>query len=93
MAEQIPYAVAASLINRLGSAALRELGLIYGVMDELEKLKNKVECIRAVLLDAEEKQEAQNHSVQNWVRSNTKYSTITIFNWLPPSFHAKILAY
>ncbi|MCH79482.1 CC-NBS-LRR resistance protein [Trifolium medium] len=68
MAEQIPYAVAASLIDRLGSAALREFGRIYGVMDELERLKNTVESIRAVLLDAEDKQEEQNHAVQNWVR-------------------------
>ncbi|PNX58122.1 CC-NBS-LRR resistance protein, partial [Trifolium pratense] len=37
-------------------------------MDELERLKNTVESIRAVLLDAEDKQEEQNHVVQNWVR-------------------------
>ncbi|WJX91805.1 hypothetical protein P8452_73531 [Trifolium repens] len=66
MAEQIPYAVAASLINRLGSAALLEYGRINGVMNELERLKKTVESIRAVLLDAEDKQEEQNHAVQNW---------------------------
>ncbi|MCI04693.1 NBS-LRR resistance protein [Trifolium medium] len=68
MADQIPYAVAATLIHRLGSATLREFGRINGVMNELERLKNTVESIRAVLLDAEEKQEEQNHAVQNWVR-------------------------
>jgi len=47
---------------------LREFGRINGVMNELEKLKNTVESIRVVLLDAEEKQEAQNHAVRNWVR-------------------------
>ncbi|RHN38880.1 putative P-loop containing nucleoside triphosphate hydrolase, leucine-rich repeat domain, L [Medicago truncatula] len=67
MAEQIPYGVATSLFNRLASAAFRELGRIYGVMDELEILKNTVESIKAVLLDAEDKQE-QSHAVQNWVR-------------------------
>jgi len=36
-------------------------------MDGLERLKNTVESVRAVLLDAEEKQK-QNHSVQNWIR-------------------------
>jgi len=36
-------------------------------MDELERLKNTVESIKAVLLDAEDKQE-QSHAVQNWVR-------------------------
>jgi hypothetical protein len=33
-------------------------------MDELERLKNTVESVKAVLLDAEEKQQ-QNHAVQN----------------------------
>ncbi|MCH84268.1 CC-NBS-LRR resistance protein, partial [Trifolium medium] len=37
-------------------------------MDELEMLKNTVESIRAVLIDAEDKQESQNHAVRNWVR-------------------------
>lgn len=37
-------------------------------MEELKRLKNTVESIRAVLLDAEEKQEAQNHAVRIWVR-------------------------
>ncbi|WJX91803.1 hypothetical protein P8452_73530 [Trifolium repens] len=68
MAEKIPYGVATSLINRLTSAAFREFGRINGVMDELERLKNTVESIRAVLLDADEKQEEQNNAVQNWIR-------------------------
>ncbi|PNY13351.1 putative CC-NBS-LRR resistance protein [Trifolium pratense] len=67
MAEQIPYAVAESLFNRLASATFREHGQIHGVMDELERLKHSVECIRVVLLDAQEKQE-QNCFVQNWIR-------------------------
>ncbi|XP_045807655.1 putative disease resistance protein RGA1, partial [Trifolium pratense] len=67
MAEQILYGVAESIIKSLASAALREFARINGVIDELERLKNTVESIRAVLLDAEEKQE-QSHAVQNWVR-------------------------
>ncbi|CAJ2664715.1 unnamed protein product [Trifolium pratense] len=67
MAEQIPYAVAASLVNRLASAAFREFGRIYGVMDQLERLKSTVESIRAVLLDAEEKQQ-KSHAVQIWIK-------------------------
>ncbi|XP_057453229.1 putative disease resistance protein RGA1 [Lotus japonicus] len=66
MAEQIPYNVAASLINTLASAAFRELGRVYGVMDELESLKRTVESIKAVLLDAEERQERE-HAVQLWI--------------------------
>ncbi|KAJ1427876.1 Virus X resistance protein-like, coiled-coil domain [Sesbania bispinosa] len=66
MAEQIPYGVASSIIDRLASAAFRELGLIYGVRDEFESLKTTVESIKAVLLDAEERQE-RDHAVQIWI--------------------------
>ncbi|WJX41879.1 hypothetical protein P8452_29173 [Trifolium repens] len=40
MAEQIPYGVATSLINRLASAAFREFGRIYGLQNlpPLERL-------------------------------------------------------
>ncbi|MCI40662.1 NBS resistance protein, partial [Trifolium medium] len=37
-------------------------------MDELERLKNNVESIRAVLPDAQKKQE-QDCAVQNWITS------------------------
>ncbi|WJX91836.1 hypothetical protein P8452_73558 [Trifolium repens] len=67
MAEQISYAVAERLFNRLASAAFREHGQIYGVTDELERLKNSVEHIKVVLLDAQEKQE-QNCAVRSWIR-------------------------
>ncbi|XP_039689792.1 disease resistance protein RGA2 [Medicago truncatula] len=66
MAEQIPYGVAQSLINGLASVALREFGRINNVKDELESLTKTVESIRAVLLDAENKQE-KSLCVQNWV--------------------------
>ncbi|KAK2451151.1 disease resistance protein RGA2 [Trifolium repens] len=74
MAEQIPYGVASSLIDRLASAAFREFGRIYGVIDELERLKNTVESVRAVLLDAEEKQQ-KSHAVKNWIR-RLKYDVL-----------------
>ncbi|XP_058743676.1 uncharacterized protein LOC131616377 [Vicia villosa] len=54
--------------KRLASAAFHEYGQIYDVMDELEKLKNSVECIRFELLDAQEKQE-QYCAAQSWIRS------------------------
>jgi hypothetical protein len=50
----------------LGNSALQEIGLLWGVKDELEKLKNTVTAIQAVLLDAEEKQ-ALNHAIKNWL--------------------------
>ncbi|XP_058743697.1 disease resistance protein RGA2-like [Vicia villosa] len=67
MPEQIVSGVAENLINRLASAAFREFGRIYGVMDELERLKSTLDSIKAVLLDAEDKQQ-QNHAVQVWIR-------------------------
>ena len=51
----------------MASESFREFGRIYGVMDELDRLKNTVESIKAVLLDAEDKQK-QSHAVKNWVR-------------------------
>ncbi|KAF7845582.1 disease resistance protein RGA2 [Senna tora] len=67
MAEQIPYGVVSSVINRLGSLAFREISLIYGVKSGMDKLKDTVEAIKAVLLDAEQK---QHHDilVQLWIR-------------------------
>ncbi|CAL5195423.1 unnamed protein product [Lathyrus oleraceus] len=67
MPEQIVCGVAENLINRLASAAFREFGRIYGVMDELERLKSTLDSIKAVLLDAEDKQQ-KNHAVQVWIR-------------------------
>ncbi|KAF7815043.1 putative disease resistance protein RGA3 isoform X1 [Senna tora] len=56
MAEQIPYGVVVSVINRLGSLASGEIALLYGVKCEMAKLKDTVEAIEVVLLDAEQKQ-------------------------------------
>ncbi|KAI4354204.1 hypothetical protein L6164_003094 [Bauhinia variegata] len=55
------------MINRLASSDFVEIGRIYGVMDELEKLKETVESIKDVFLDAEEKQQ-ENHAVRDWIR-------------------------
>ncbi|PON52667.1 hypothetical protein PanWU01x14_207770 [Parasponia andersonii] len=67
MAEAILYNVAASIIEKLGPAVLgEEVGSLYGVKKELQKLKNTVSAIKAVLLDAEEKQ-ADNHQIRDWL--------------------------
>jgi hypothetical protein len=39
MAEAIPFGLAQKIIEKLGSMALEEIGSIWGVKDELEKLK------------------------------------------------------
>ncbi|QHO04541.1 hypothetical protein HN51_060791 [Arachis hypogaea] len=67
MAEQIPYGVATSLINKIASLAFREIGRIYGVMDDLEKLKATLESIKLVLSDAELKQ-GQDATVAHWIK-------------------------
>ncbi|KAL4351113.1 putative disease resistance protein RGA1 [Arachis hypogaea] len=67
MAEQIPYGVATSLINKIASLAFREIGKIYGVLDDLEKLKDTLESIKVVLSDAELKQ-GQNATVAHWIK-------------------------
>ncbi|KAL6328570.1 hypothetical protein AAG906_038765 [Vitis piasezkii] len=67
MAEQIPFSIAENLLMKLGSAVFDEIRLMCGVGGELTKLEEKLSTIRAVLLDAEEKQEGS-HAVADWVR-------------------------
>ncbi|KAG6632412.1 hypothetical protein CIPAW_13G157700 [Carya illinoinensis] len=66
MAEAIIVNVAAKIIESLGSQALKEIGLLWGVKDELEKLQNTFSTIQAVLRDAEE-QSAVNLQVRDWL--------------------------
>ncbi|KAI9078923.1 hypothetical protein K1719_039072 [Acacia pycnantha] len=67
MAEQVPYGVVVSIINRLASSAFKEIALIYGVNSEIERLKDTVEAIKAVVVDAEQKQ--RNYQlIKIWIR-------------------------
>ncbi|XP_059656526.1 uncharacterized protein LOC132303323 isoform X1 [Cornus florida] len=54
------------IVKKLGSALLQEMGLVWGVKDELEKLINTVSTIGAALADAEE-QQLTNHEVEDWL--------------------------
>ncbi|KAL5565339.1 hypothetical protein UlMin_028503 [Ulmus minor] len=65
MAEGILFGIAEEIILKLGEQAVKEIGLIWGVKTELLKLKETVLTIRAVLLDAEEKQ--ANAQVKIWL--------------------------
>ncbi|PRQ38991.1 putative P-loop containing nucleoside triphosphate hydrolase, leucine-rich repeat domain, L [Rosa chinensis] len=67
MVEAVPFGTAADILIKLGSSTFRELGLVYGVNKEMKKLENTLSTIKAVLLDAEEKQE-KSHLVQDWIR-------------------------
>uniref|UniRef100_A0A2N9IVE9 Rx N-terminal domain-containing protein n=1 Tax=Fagus sylvatica TaxID=28930 RepID=A0A2N9IVE9_FAGSY len=66
MAEGVLFKIAEGIIGQLGNTALQEIGLLWGVNNELEKLKNTVTAIQAVLLDAEEKQ-ALNNAIKTWL--------------------------
>ncbi|XP_023530021.1 putative disease resistance protein RGA4 isoform X2 [Cucurbita pepo subsp. pepo] len=66
MAESILFNVAASLVTKLGSPAITEFQLFWGVHDELDKLKHTILAMEAVLLDAED-QQSNSHAVKNWI--------------------------
>ncbi|XP_023538754.1 putative disease resistance protein RGA3 [Cucurbita pepo subsp. pepo] len=66
MAESILYNIAASLVTKLGSPALAEFQLLWGLEDELTKLKHTIEAMEAALLDAEE-QQFKSHEKKNWI--------------------------
>lgn len=66
MAEAILSEVAASLVAKLGSLAVKETKLLWGLGDEVKKLESTMSTIKAVLLDAEERQ-SKNHELQNWL--------------------------
>ena len=66
MAEAILYGVTRTIIQRLGSSTLQQIGSIWGVKAEFEKMTNTVSTIQAVLHDAEE-QQVNNHQVRNWL--------------------------
>ncbi|XP_068331097.1 putative disease resistance protein RGA4 isoform X2 [Pyrus communis] len=67
MAEGVLSNVAGGIIERLGSLAFKEIGLIWGVEDEFQKLKETVAGFQAVLLDAEQKQ--ANNETKLWLES------------------------
>ncbi|KAK4594011.1 hypothetical protein RGQ29_017906 [Quercus rubra] len=66
MAEGALFNVAEGIIGQLGNLALKELELLWGVKEELQKLEDTVSTIKAVILDAEE-QQAQNHTIRIWL--------------------------
>jgi predicted DNA-binding protein YlxM (UPF0122 family) len=51
----------------LGLLAIKEIKLLWGVKDEVEKLKDTVSMIKDVLLDAEEEQ-VKRHAIRNWLK-------------------------
>ncbi|KAM4097728.1 hypothetical protein ACJW30_07G023500 [Castanea mollissima] len=66
MADGILYGIVQTIIESLGSSTLQPIGSIWGVKDDLKKMKNTVLAIQAVLQDAEE-QQVENHQVKHWL--------------------------
>ncbi|KAM4119127.1 hypothetical protein ACJW30_03G036400 [Castanea mollissima] len=76
MAEAVAVAVAGQILTGiakkigeiLGSNAFKEIGSIWAVKDEFQKLKGTLSTIEAVLKDAEKKQEQDmNHQLRDWL--------------------------
>lgn len=68
MADGLVFDAAWKLLELSGSRAFQEVELASGVGDEIRKLKDTVETIKAVLLDAEEQHNKKNHQVTLWLR-------------------------
>ncbi|PON99791.1 hypothetical protein TorRG33x02_045560 [Trema orientale] len=60
------FDIAEKVLVMLASPALEEMKMLWGVKDEIRKLGNIISAIKAVLLDAEEKQ-ATSHQVRDWL--------------------------
>ncbi|KAI9078979.1 hypothetical protein K1719_039128 [Acacia pycnantha] len=56
------------------SRVFKEIASIYGVKSEIEWLKNTVEAIKAVLADADEKQQNNQLIIQLWINNVPKTS-------------------
>nr|XP_024926164.1 putative disease resistance protein RGA3 isoform X2 [Ziziphus jujuba var. spinosa] len=67
MAEVILFNTANRIIGRLGSEAVQEVGLLWGVKNELQELEDTISIIKDVLVDAEE-QQVHNVQIRNWLK-------------------------
>ncbi|XP_075637228.1 disease resistance protein RGA2-like [Castanea sativa] len=63
---EIAYNVAGKVLEQLGSRTFQEISSAWGVKSDLTKLEGTVKTIKAVLLDAEEKQ-ASDHRLSIWL--------------------------
>ncbi|KAG8646749.1 hypothetical protein MANES_09G025800v8 [Manihot esculenta] len=66
MADSFLLSIAESVLGKLGSLALEEFFLAWGLESDLEKIKENLEVIKAVLLDAEQ-QLSLNPRIEIWL--------------------------
>ncbi|KAG5227227.1 disease resistance protein [Salix suchowensis] len=67
MAEAVTSAVGSILLENLNTLVLEELGLVFGLQTEFEKLKRTFKTVQAVLKDAEEKQ-WKDEDIRIWLK-------------------------
>ncbi|XP_039688450.1 putative disease resistance protein RGA3 [Medicago truncatula] len=67
MAESLLFGVAESFIGKLASVAVQEASLSLSVYKDLQEIKKTVSLVKAVLLDAEQKQ-WQNNELREWLK-------------------------
>ncbi|KAG5227242.1 disease resistance protein [Salix suchowensis] len=67
MAEAVSSALASILLGNFTTGVSEELGRVFGLQTEFEKLKSTFETVQAVLKDAEEKQ-LKNEGIKIWLK-------------------------
>nr|TKS04708.1 hypothetical protein D5086_0000140340 [Populus alba] len=67
MAEGVLFNIAVEIIKTLGSLTAQEVALWWGIKDQLRKLNDTVTRIKAVIQDAEEQAQKQNHQIEDWL--------------------------
>ncbi|MED6167936.1 hypothetical protein PIB30_007249 [Stylosanthes scabra] len=67
MAESFIFSIAESLVGKLVSQAFERASRVVGVYNDMLGLKDTLSFVKAVLLDAEQKQE-QNHQLREWLK-------------------------
>ncbi|KAL9400540.1 hypothetical protein Peur_009501 [Populus x canadensis] len=68
MAEGVLFNIAEEIIKTLGSLTAQEVALWWGLKDQLRKLNDTVTSIKAVIQDAEEQAQKQNHQIEVWLK-------------------------
>ncbi|KAM3691148.1 hypothetical protein ACJW31_09G173600 [Castanea mollissima] len=64
---EIGYGIAVKVLELLGSRTIQEISSAWGFKGDLKKIGRRVLAIKAVLIDAEEKQ-ASNEKLRTWLR-------------------------
>jgi hypothetical protein len=67
MAEGVLFNIAEEIIKTLGSLTAQEVALWWGIKDQLWKLNDTVTRVKAVIQDAEEQAQKQNHQIEDWL--------------------------